>query len=160
MKRFFLLFFIPLLYTFGLSAQEKNISKMKYKVQKTETEWRQSLTEDQYKILRQKGTEQPHTGEYNMHFEKGTYHCAGCGQQLFDSDTKFDAHCGWPSFDQAIEGTIEYKKDFSYGMERIEILCNACGGHLGHVFNDGPTNTGLRYCVNSISLKFKPQKEN
>lgn len=149
-----------LLINFVGKAQEQTpLTKMKYKVQKTDEQWRQELTEYQYNILRQKGTERPHTGKYNLHFEEGTYHCAGCGQKLFESDTKFDAHCGWPSFDKAIEGAVEYKKDFSHGMERIEILCNACGGHLGHVFKDGPTDTGLRYCVNSVSLEFESKSE-
>lgn len=126
----------------------------KYKFEKTEAEWQKELSEEQYKILRQKGTERPFTGEYNLHFENGTYHCAGCNQKLFESSSKFDSHCGWPSFDESIKGTVEYVLDKTLGMMRTEIVCSNCGGHLGHVFNDGPTDTGTRYCVNSMSINF------
>lgn len=128
---------------------------MNYKIQKTEEEWKVQLGLEKYKILRQKGTEFPHTGQYNLHFEKGNYGCAACGEVLFESDSKFDAHCGWPSFDQSILGKVEYIKDASHGMIRTEILCATCGSHLGHVFDDGPTETGIRYCVNSLSIDFK-----
>ncbi len=128
---------------------------MSYKIQKSEEEWKAQLGLEKYRILRQKGTEFPHTGEYNLHFEKGIYCCAGCGEPLFESSTKFNAHCGWPSFDQSIPGKVEYIKDTSHGMIRTEILCSSCGGHLGHVFDDGPTETGNRYCVNSLSIDFK-----
>jgi len=121
---------------------------------KENTDWKSKLTPEAYKILREKGTERPFTGEYNMHFENGTYICRGCGEPLFESDTKFDSGCGWPSFDKAIEGKVRYEPDRSLGMTRIEILCNNCDGHLGHVFDDGPTETGQRYCVNSLSLEF------
>lgn len=127
----------------------------KYKINKTEEEWRNELSEEQFRILRQKGTERPHTGKYNLHFEKGIYTCAGCNQKLFESDSKFDAHCGWPSFDKAIKGTVDYVLDKSHGMIRTEIVCSNCGSHLGHVFNDGPTETGTRYCVNSVSIDFE-----
>lgn len=131
-----------------------------FKVNKTDEEWKTELTEEQYYVLRQAGTERPYTGQYNMHFEKGVYTCAGCGEVLFSSDSKFDAHCGWPSFDREIEtGKIIEKLDTSHGMVRTEILCGSCGGHLGHVFNDGPTETGLRYCVNSLSLDFEEKSE-
>ena len=125
------------------------------KIQKSEEEWKKKLTDAQYTILRKKGTERPFTGAYNMHFENGTYHCAGCDTPLFESHTKFDAGCGWPSFDASIKGNVTYILDKSHGMMRTEIVCSACGGHLGHVFNDGPTATGTRYCVNSISIDFK-----
>ena len=128
---------------------------MKYPVEKTEEQWKQELGEEKYKILRQKGTEFPHSGEYNLHFEKGTYVCAACKEPLFESSSKFNAHCGWPSFDESIPGKVEYIKDHSHGMIRTEILCANCGGHLGHVFDDGPTPTGIRYCVNSLSIDFK-----
>ncbi len=125
-----------------------------YKVNKTDEEWGEQLSEEQFRVLRTKGTERPHTGDYNIHFEKGAYHCAACNQQLFESHTKFDAHCGWPSFDNAIKGSVKNILDKSHGMLRTEVVCNNCGGHLGHVFNDGPTETGQRYCINSVSLDF------
>jgi peptide-methionine (R)-S-oxide reductase len=126
----------------------------------SEDEWRKRLSPEQYRILREKGTEYPGTGAYNLHFEKGTYCCAGCGTPLFSSDSKFDSHCGWPSFDAALaNGMVAEKRDLSHGMIRTEIVCSACGGHLGHVFPDGPTETGLRYCVNSLSLDFSPKTD-
>ena len=108
-------------------------------------------------MLRKKGTERPHTSELNDNFEKGTYVCAGCGTELFTSEQKFDGHCGWPSFDNEIGAGDRVKKinDFSHGMIRTEIVCAKCGGHLGHIFDDGPTKTGQRYCVNGISIGFK-----
>lgn len=126
----------------------------KYKVEKPDEEWKKELSEEQYRVLRKKGTEAPHTGKYNLHFEKGKYKCAGCGNVLFESEAKFKSNCGWPSFDQSVEGSIEYVKDTSFGMIRTEILCSNCGGHIGHVFDDGPTETGQRYCVNSASVEF------
>lgn len=128
----------------------------KYPIHKSEAEWKAQLDEKSFHILRQKGTEYPRSGVYNLHFENGKYCCKGCNQNLFSSDHKFESGCGWPSFDNALEGTIVYKKDTSHGMLRTEILCAQCGGHLGHVFNDGPTETGVRYCVNSLSLTFEP----
>ena len=122
---------------------------------KTESEWKKLLSTEQYKILRDKGTELPFSGKYNSHFEDGVYLCAGCNTTLFESKSKFDSGCGWPSFDASISGKVKYSLDKSIGMIRTEILCNSCNGHLGHVFNDGPTETGTRYCVNSISLDFK-----
>ena len=126
----------------------------KYNIEKTEEEWKRELSPEQYHILREKGTEAPHTGKYNLHFEDGEYKCAACGEKLFESDSKFESGCGWPSFDEAIEGKIEYIQDRSFGMIRTEILCANCGRHLGHVFDDGPTDTGQRYCVNSASIEF------
>ena len=128
---------------------------MKYPLEKSEAQWKEELGEEKYRILRQKGTEFPHSGEYNLHFENGTYVCAACKEPLFKSDSKFNAHCGWPSFDESIPGKVEYIKDHTHGMIRTEILCANCGGHLGHVFDDGPTKTGVRYCVNSLSIDFK-----
>lgn len=125
-----------------------------YPVEKTEEEWLAELGEERYHILRRKGTERPFTGTFNLHKEAGTYTCGACHVPLFESTSKFDSGCGWPSFDESITGTIEYIRDTTHGMIRTEILCANCGSHLGHVFNDGPTATGQRYCVNSASLLF------
>ncbi|MDI1356560.1 MAG: peptide-methionine (R)-S-oxide reductase MsrB [bacterium] len=127
-------------------------------LQKSEEEWKKELTPEQYHVLREKGTERAGTGTFNNHFEKGFYTCAGCGTELFSNDQKFDSHCGWPSFDGELGGgdRIKKVKDFSYGMIRTEIVCAKCGGHLGHIFEDGPTASGQRYCVNSLSLGFRP----
>ncbi|WKK65053.1 peptide-methionine (R)-S-oxide reductase MsrB [Lutimonas zeaxanthinifaciens] len=137
-----------------LMAQEKK--SMERKVNKTEEEWKQVLTPQQYYVLREKGTDRPGDGGYTKHFEKGTYHCAACDAQLFESGTKYESHCGWPSFDDAIKGSVEYVLDKSHGMIRTEIICTSCGGHLGHVFDDGPRDTtGKRYCVNTSSIRFE-----
>ncbi|MHA1211530.1 MAG: peptide-methionine (R)-S-oxide reductase MsrB [Candidatus Heimdallarchaeota archaeon] len=124
---------------------------------KNDEEWKQILSKVEYQVLREKGTERPFTGEFWDHKEKGIYTCAGCGTELFSSDTKFVSGCGWPSyFDVIDKNKIEEKKDRSHGMERIEVVCKNCGGHLGHIFDDGPKEkTGLRYCINSVSLNFK-----
>jgi len=131
---------------------------MSNELPKTETEWKGVLTPNQYHVLREKGTERPFTGEYWNSKEEGVYTCAGCGQELFDSTTKFDSGCGWPSFYQALDKEkVEEHQDTSFGMLRIEVTCRKCGGHLGHVFPDAPNQpTGLRYCINSASLKFSP----
>jgi peptide-methionine (R)-S-oxide reductase len=126
-----------------------------YPIQKTEAQWREELGEARYKILREKGTERPYTGSYNLTFEDGTYCCMGCKNKLFESSSKFDSGCGWPSFDQSIAASVTYIKDNTLGMQRTEIVCSNCGGHLGHVFDDGPTKTGQRYCVNSLSVDFE-----
>lgn len=126
------------------------------KLPKTEAEWKAMLTPDRYAVLREKGTERPGTGELLYNHDKGVYVCGACGTELFTSDMKFDSHCGWPSFDKEIAGDkIKKVTDFSHGMVRTEILCAKCGSHLGHLFDDGPTETGMRYCVNSLSLGFK-----
>jgi peptide-methionine (R)-S-oxide reductase len=131
---------------------------MAEKVQKTEEEWRRELTPEQYKILREKGTERPFTGKYNDMKEPGVYRCAGCGAELFASEAKFDSGTGWPSFYQPAEaGNVETEDDNSFFMRRTEVLCSSCGGHLGHVFEDGPNPTGLRYCINSCALDFEPK---
>lgn len=156
-----------MIFALSCSAQSKSETKeeMKqeaaFKVEKTEQEWRKQLSPEQFSILREAGTERPFTGEYNMHFEEGVYKCAACDSPLFDSEAKFESHCGWPSFDKASsKNTIVERLDKSHGMLRTEILCANCGGHLGHVFNDGPTETGMRYCINSVSLDFdKEEKE-
>lgn len=125
-------------------------------IKKSEDDWKKELSPEQYYVLRESGTERPFTGKYNMHFEKGVYVCGGCGEELFESDSKFDGHCGWPSFDEELAGDKVIKKvDYSHGMKRVEVLCSNCGGHLGHLFDDGPTESGLRYCINSLSLNFK-----
>jgi peptide-methionine (R)-S-oxide reductase len=119
--------------------------------------WKENLSEESYRILIEKGTEPPFSGKYNLHFENGYYLCKACENPLFKSDQKFDSGCGWPSFDDAIKGSVKNILDKSHGMIRTEIVCNNCGGHLGHVFNDGPTETGQRYCVNSLSIDFKKE---
>jgi len=127
----------------------------KYPLEKTETEWRNELGDEKYRILREKGTERPFTGKYNLTFEDGTYKCGACKTSLFKGDSKFESSCGWPSFDEAIEGAVESISDTTLGMIRTEVLCANCGSHLGHVFNDGPTETGQRFCVNSLSVDFE-----
>ena len=122
----------------------------------TEAEWRARLTPEQYAILREKATERAFTGPLTYHHETGSYHCAGCGARLFASEAKFDSGCGWPSFSIPTDSSaINEHEDLSYGMRRIEVTCARCGGHLGHLFPDGPTPTGLRYCINSASLTFR-----
>ena len=123
---------------------------------KKDAEWKVTLSPEQFKVLRECGTEPPFTGKFVNHKENGVYVCVGCGNELFTSDTKYESGSGWPSFwDQVSEDSIERRIDNSSGMKRIEIICKKCGGHLGHVFEDGPNPTGLRYCVNSLSLDFK-----
>jgi len=148
------LFLISIANTQVFSQVKKNKTMIK-KVIKTEQEWKQTLTEQEYYVLRQKGTDRPSQGGLTSHFEKGTYHCAACNLQLFKSNSKFESHCGWPSFDDAIKGTVNFVRDTSHGMIRTEIICAACNSHLGHIFDDGPKETtGKRYCVNTTSIKF------
>ncbi len=122
----------------------------------TEVQWQQRLTPEQYRILRQKGTERPYSGKLWNTGGPGEYRCAACGNLLFTGDDKFISECGWPAFDKAIKGSIRYETDRSHGMIRTETMCNRCGGHLGHVFEDGPTQTGTRYCINSLSIVYIP----
>ena len=152
---------ILIFFTATSILQSQNIPDSKDKIMsekkiiKTDQEWKAILSEEEFRILRNKGTEYPHTGKYNLHFENGVYNCNGCNTPLFESNQKFESDCGWPSFDDAIDGAVKYVDDFTHNMVRTEIVCVKCDGHLGHVFDDGPTETGKRYCVNSISIDFK-----
>jgi peptide-methionine (R)-S-oxide reductase len=128
--------------------------------EKTDKEWKLELSPEEYQVLRQCGTERPFTGKWLKHKGNGVYVCTGCGNELFSSETKFESGSGWPSFWDKLDGeSVELRPDNSYGMRRTEVVCKQCGGHLGHVFDDGPNPTGLRYCINSISLDFKDEGE-
>ncbi|MFC6962060.1 peptide-methionine (R)-S-oxide reductase MsrB [Halocatena marina] len=128
-------------------------------IPQTDEEWREVLSDEEYQILREKGTEPRFSGEHISTNEEGTYQCAACGVELFDSETKFGTNTGWPSFYDAMEDAIELHRDTSHGMNRTEVVCARCGGHLGHVFDDGPDPTGKRYCINSVSLDFETEEE-
>lgn len=154
-----LLILILLIGTFSCQTKaqsnSKNQKSMEGKIIKTEEEWKGELTAQEYHVIRNKGTDKPSNEGYTNHFEKGTYVCRACDNQLFKSGSKFESHCGWPSFDDAIKGTVIYTKDATLGMIRTEITCAKCDGHLGHIFDDGPKETtGKRYCVNTSSIKF------
>ena len=163
MKKIAMLFTVLFLVS-SCQAQEKKkkiapTDQINYKITKTDADWKKELTSEQYEVLRNKGTERAFTGEYVNNFQKGTYVCAACNNLLFMSDAKFHSDCGWPSFDKAVKGSVVYIKDESFGMVRTEVNCANCGSHLGHVFDDGPTDTtGKRFCTNSISVKFLPEK--
>jgi len=130
-----------------------------YKISKTDNEWKTELSSDEFKILREKGNEPPYTGIFNNQYETGISTCKGCGNPLYTSDSKFNSSCGWPSYDASLPEAIEYIKDDSHGMLRTEIVCANCGGHQGHLFSDGPTSTGERYCVNAASIDFSKEKK-
>lgn len=152
MKQLLIVALLPILLSCSTQAQKK------FPVMKTDAEWRKQLTEQQYYVTRKEGTERPFENEYHDNHEKGVYNCIGCGQALFTSDTKFESGTGWPSFFRPINNkNVEEHRDTKLGMVRREVHCSRCGSHLGHVFEDGPRPTGLRYCMNSASLKFVKQ---
>lgn len=160
------LLIFSLLFTLSACAQNQpqktaqSTPENKENVSKTPEEWKSCLTAEQYRILREKGTERAFTGKFYNHHEEGVYTCAGCGTELFSSETKFDSGTGWPSYWQPVSRkAVKTKADNSYGMRRSEVVCGKCGGHLGHVFSDGPQPTGLRYCINSAALGFKKAEE-
>ncbi|WP_420553565.1 peptide-methionine (R)-S-oxide reductase MsrB [Tenacibaculum aiptasiae] len=158
MKQLLAILFLGLFISCAGNAQTKK-SKKKYKVEKTASEWKKTLTPKQYYILREAGTERPFSSKLNKVYSKGTYVCAGCDTPLYKSEHKFDSGSGWPSFDREVKGNVELDVDYKIGYARTELKCNTCGGHLGHSFNDGPRDTtGKRHCINGAALKFIPKK--
>jgi|TARA_X000000950_G_scaffold61826_1_gene75412 peptide-methionine (R)-S-oxide reductase len=150
-----LTFAIALTSFFGMAQETQSKKKKNYQFEKTDKEWQSFLPKMSYLVLRKAATEYPFTGKYNNHKGEGTYLCAGCDSPLYKSDNKYESNCGWPSFDRSIKGSIEYDIDYKLGYARNELKCSKCGGHLGHVFNDGPKDTtGKRHCINSAALKF------
>ena len=151
---------IALISFLGVAQDSESQKKKNYEYKKTDWEWQSDLPKMSYMVLRKAATEYPFTGKYNEHKGKGTYNCAGCDTPLYKSDNKYESNCGWPSFDRAIKGSIEYGVDYKLGYARTELKCSKCGGHLGHVFKDGPKETtGKRHCINSAALNFIPHEK-
>ncbi|CAL2103246.1 Peptide methionine sulfoxide reductase MsrB [Tenacibaculum sp. 190130A14a] len=159
MNKFLVLSVLFLSTCFSISAQSsKKESTKKYKITKTNEEWKKALTPKQYYVLREAGTERPFTSPLNKNYKKGIYVCAGCKTPLYKSEHKYDSRSGWPSFDREIKGNVEFDVDYKIGYARTELKCNTCGGHLGHSFDDGPRNTtGQRHCINGVALEFIPK---
>ncbi len=159
MKRLFYVLVFGILFSCNTSAQKNEAKTTKdFPVTKTEAEWKAQLTSEQFYVLRKAGTERPFTSPLNKEYRKGTFHCAACDTPLFKSEHKFDSGTGWPSFDREIKGNVEYSTDYDLGYARTEEHCATCGGHLGHVFGDGPRNTtGKRHCINGVALRFVPE---
>ncbi len=165
LKNLFVFLLLVVFSSVSCNTQDKknldNRNNSKFEIMKSEEDWKSILSPEEYKVLRNKGTEYPGTGEYNLFFEKGTYKCRACGNILFTSDAKFESHCGWPSFSDVVRtDAIKEIADSSLGMVRTEVVCAKCGGHLGHLFPDGPQPTGLRYCINSVSINFSKSDTN
>jgi peptide-methionine (R)-S-oxide reductase len=159
MKKILILIAVVILTSCKSEAQQEEQTK-DFKVQKTDSEWKAELTSEEYRILRKAGTETPHSSPLNNIKEPGVFVCAACGNELYETKHKFDSGTGWPSFDRAVENSLAYSSDRKLGYERSELLCGDCGGHLGHIFDDGPKETtGKRHCINGVALKFIP-KEN
>lgn len=160
MKKIVLIGLVNLIFSCNSSAQKtKTEEKETFEVTKTDAEWRKELTDQEYYVLRQEGTERAFSSPLNSEYREGIFHCAACDTPLFKSEHKFDSGTGWPSFDREIEGNVAYSTDNNLGYVRTEEHCATCGGHLGHVFNDGPRNTtGKRHCINGVALKFVPKK--